>query len=226
MSQPERNKRPRIEETSPPHHKDPTAPIPSGGSGTPTSLKAIPHPHDTPPFPVIDQEMGEQTGNGVSSPSWSDDPLPQAHDLNSNRTHTQADLLGSLHRTLESAVKTLNQLSIHATFPDHTINLIHDLYSRTAKAKSPDEQEPSDNILSAIRKLAKDVEELKCAPLNPPPHPHPTRPRDVFASGPTIRPKPKSLRPTQPPSPPNNPWQRHHPARLVLQIPPTAEPND
>jgi len=200
------------------------APIPSGRSRTPTSLKAIPHPHDTPPFPVVDQEMGEQTGNGVSSPSWSDDPLPQAHDLNSNGTHTQADLLGSLHRTLESAVKTLNQLSIHATFPDHTINLIHDLYSRTAKAKSLDEQEPSDDILSAIRKLAKDVEELKRPPSTL--HPIPTQ-LDPGTSSPQAQPSGPNKNPRSQHNPPHHPITRGSATTrhaLYYRFPPLQSP--
>ena len=69
---------------------------------------------------------------------------------------------------------------------------------------------------------------LPLTPCPPPPPPiqNPTRPKNVFATGPTIRPTQKTPKPTRPPIQINNPWQRHHPACLVLQIPPTVDSND
>ena len=212
-------KRARIEEPTPPDGKDPTPPSPNGGGGTPTTPVA---PNPGTSSPDVDQEMGEQPEAGTSNPSqWDeDDAFPSS---------TQAELLDSLHKTLEGAVDTLKKLSIHAIFPEPTLNLIQELYRGTTKTESPKDQNPSDDILSALRKLAKDVEDLKrAAPTSPSPVQGPTKPKNVFATGPTIRPSPKTPKPTQPPvqPQPNNPWQRHHPARLVLQIPPTVDVND
>jgi len=110
----------------------------------------------------------------------------------------------------------------------HTLNVVQEIHHRTTKEKSPDKQGPSGDILSAIRKLAKDVEDLKCVAPNPTPSQSPTRPKEVFATGPTFCPSPvaRNPKPVQPPSQPNNPWQHHHPAHLVLQIPPTVLDHD
>ena len=213
----------RTEET-PPHRKDPTPPSPNGIGGTPTTLVA-PNPGTSPD---VDQEMGEQPVANTSTPRWgdADDSFPPQA-TNNGEPHTQAELLESLHKTLEGAVDTLKQLSIHTVFPEHTLDLIQELYRRTTKTKSPEEQGPTDDILSALRKLAKDVEDLKhAAPISPPPTHDPAKPKNVFTTGPTIQPSPKTPKPTQCPVQPNNPWQRHHPARLILQIPPTVDSND
>jgi len=173
--------------------------------------------------------MEEQTRTSTSNPAWGDvvenaSPLPQTP--NNGELHTQTEHLVVLHKTLKCAMATLNTLFIHAVLPERTLSLIQELYHRT-KAKPSDEQTPSDDILSAIRKLAKDVEDLKRTTPNPPlPTQNPTRPKSTFATGPVIRPSPKAPKLAQPPSQPNSPWQRHHPTRLVLQIPPTVDPND
>ena len=81
--------------------------------------------------------------------------------------------------------------------------------------------------MSAIQKLAKDVEDLKCAvPPPTPPAENLPKSKNVFATGPTIRPKPKAPNQPQTTAQPNNPWQRHHPARLILQISSLIDPND
>ena len=226
-------KRPRSPEgPTPPHRKDPPPPSSSNnGCDTPTTPVAAPHPPNADTPSDVDQEMEEQTGISTSRPSWGDDVEnacpPQAP--RNGEPQTQAECLVALHKTLESAMDILNKLSIHAMLPERTINLAQKLYRRT-KTTSSDEQGPSDDILSAIRKLAKDVEDLKrttpSLPPPPPPSQGPAKPRSVFATGPTIRPNPKTPTQAQPPLQLNNPWQRHHPARLVLQIPTTADPND
>ena len=81
--------------------------------------------------------------------------------------------------------------------------------------------------MSAIQKLAKDVEDLKCAvPPPTPPAENLPKSKNVFATGPTIRPKLKAPNQPQTTAQPNNPWQQHHPARLILQISSLIDPND
>jgi len=223
----ERSKRARIEGPTPPHSKDPTLPSPSGGRGSPTTSTS-PHPPKPNTPSDVDQEMEEQATTSTFIPDWSDDvdPLPQT--ANNGEPPSQTELLVSLHKTLESVADTLNKLSIHAVIPERTIIVVQEIHRRTTKEKPPGEQGPSGDILSAIRKLAKDVEELKRTAPIPTPSQSPTRPKEVFATGPTFRPSPmaRSPKPTQPPSQPNNPWQCHHPARLILQIPPTVVDHD
>ena len=159
--------------------------------------------------------MNDQVTSNMHKSSWGDD-----NDTGREAPVTQVDLLETLHASLESAVETLNRLSIHAIYPERTLTLIQEIYHRSFKTQPSGKQGPSDDILSVIQKLAKDVEDLKRAAPNPNPSPpNLARPKEVFATGPTIRPKPKNPKPTPPPAPPNNPWQRHHPARLILQIP-------
>ena len=213
-------KRTRLEESStPPHQKDPTPPSHNGNSGTTTTKETFPN---TEPSIDGDQVMDDQVTSNMQKSSWSND-----NDTGREIPSTQMDLLDTLHATLESAVETLNRLSIHAICPERTLALMRELLHRTTKTQPPTAQGPSNDILSAIQKLTKDVEDLKHAA----PTPHPSSPdsvksKDVFATGPTIRPKPKNPKQTQPSAPPNNPWQRHHPARLILQIPPSTDLTD
>ena len=217
-------KRARTDKTSiPPHQKDPTpSSSPNGDSGTPTTEKTGPRtgtPLDT------DQVMDDQAISNTRRPSWGDEENRE----NQEAPLTQTDLLESLHKSLESATEILNRLSIHATYPESTLILIRELHRRFNKTKPSEEKKPSDDILSAIQRLAKDVEELKRAtPTSTPSTVNPARSKDVFATGPTIKPKPKPtpIEQTQTPVQPNNPWQRHHPARLILQIPSTVDPSD
>jgi len=203
-------KRLRTEGPDPPHRKDPPTPSsPNDGCGSPTTPVAAPHPPNADTPLDVDQEMEEQTEIGTSKPSWGDDNEdafpPQTP--KKGEPHTQAGCLTTLHKTLESAMDTLDKLSIHAVLPERTVNLVQELYHRT-KTTTSSEQEPSNDILSAIRKLAKDVEELKRAAPNPlPPAQNPTRPKNVFTTGPTIRPTPKTPKPVQPPVQINSPWQ-------------------
>ena len=222
-------KRLRTEGPNPPHRKDPPTPSnPNNGCRTPTTPVAVSHPPNPDTPSDVDQEMEEQPKISTSKPGWdadNEDAFPPQAPKN-GESHTQAECLTTLHKTLESAMDTLNKLSIHAVLPERTTSLVQELYRRT-KTTLPGEHGPSesDDILSAIRKLAKDIEDLKCTATKPlPPAQSPTRPKDVFTTGPTIRPNPKTPKPAQPPL--NNPWQHHHPARLVLQIPPTVDPND
>ena len=221
----------RTEDPNPPHHKDlPIPSSPNDGCRSPTTPVAAPHPPNADTPLDVDQEMEEQTVINTSKPSWVDsvdDALPPQASKN-GEPHTQAECLVTLHKSLESAMDALNKLSIHTVLPERTISLVQELYHRT-KMTSSDEQGPSDDILAVIRKLAKDVEDLKRTAPNPlpppPPTQNPTRPKNVFTTGPTICPTPKTPKPAQPPLL-NNPWQRHHPACLILQIPPTVDPND
>ncbi|KIM53541.1 hypothetical protein SCLCIDRAFT_31814 [Scleroderma citrinum Foug A] len=93
----------RIEEPTPPDGKDPTPPSPNGGGGTPTTPVA-PNPGTSPD---VDQEMGEQP----SISTWSDEDAFPPQTVNNGEQHTQAELLDSLHKTLEGAVDTLKQLT-------------------------------------------------------------------------------------------------------------------
>jgi len=164
---------------TPPHRTDPPPPSSSNNRcGTPTTPVAAPNPPNADTLSDVDQEMEEQTGISTSRPSWGDDVEntcpPQAP--RNSEPQTQAECLVTLHKTLESAMDILNKLSIHAMLPEHMINLAQKLYRRT-KTTSSDEQGPSDNILSTIRKLAKDVEDLKRTTPSllaaPPPQPRP-----------------------------------------------------
>ena len=167
-------KRIRTEGPNPPHRKDPPSPSsPNGGCGTPTTPAIVPHPPNPDTPSDVDQEMEEQTRTSTSNPAWGDvveNALPLPQTPNNGELHTQTERLVALHKTLENAMATLNTLSIHAVLPDRTLSLVQELYRRT-KAKPSDEQTPSDDILSAIRKLAKDVEDLKRTA----PHPKPSQ---------------------------------------------------
>ncbi|KIM52265.1 hypothetical protein SCLCIDRAFT_11925 [Scleroderma citrinum Foug A] len=102
--------------------------------------------------------MEEQTIINTSKPGWEDDAEDASppHASKNGEPHTQAEHLMSLHKSLESAMGTLNKLSIHTVLPECTISLVHELYHCT-KTTSSVEQGPSDDILAAIRKLAKDI---------------------------------------------------------------------
>ena len=205
----------------PPSPKDPTLPGPKGNGDTPTT-KRLDSRLGTPID--MDQVMGDQMTSNTPRPiRWGDDE----NNVNQEVPLTQTDLLETLHKSLESAVETLNRLSLHAIYPERTIALIRELYHKANKATPSGDRGPSDDILSAIQRLAKDVEDLKrAAPSPSPPATTPSKSRDVFATGPTIKPKPKSPKEAQVIAQPNNPWQRHHPARLILQIPSSIDPND
>ena len=206
-------KRARKEDSStPPHQKDPTPSSHNGNSGTPTTKEKLPNTESSIDG---DQIMDDQVMSNMQKSSWGDD-----NDTGREPPLTQADLLDTLHVTLESAMATLNRLSIHVVYPERTLALMREILRRSNKIHPQGSQGPSDNILSAIQRLAKDVEDLKRTAPNPlPPPPDLAKPKNVFATGPTIRPKPKNPKPTQPTAQPNNPWQQHHPARLILQIP-------
>ena len=223
----ERSKRARIEgPSSPPHSKDPAPSSPTGGG--PTTPVTAPQPFNPDRSSDVDQEMEERTITSVPNLNWDEDTALLPQTTNNGEPPSQAELLASLHKTLLSATDTLSKLSIHAIIPEHTLSMVQEIYRKCTKEKSPDNQGPSGDILSAIRKLAKDVEDLKRATPTPTPtsSQSPTRPKEVFATGPTFRPNPKTPKPTQPPPQLNNPWQRHHPACLVIQIPPTILDHD
>ena len=168
-------KRLRTEDSTPPHRKDPPTPSsPNDGCRSPTTPVAAPHPPNTDTPSDVDQEMEEQTVINTSKPGWEDnvEDASPPHASKNGEPHTQAEHLVSLHKSLESAMGTLNKLSIHVVLPECTISLVHELYHHTKTTLSV-EQGPSDDILATIRKLAKDIEDLKCTATNPSPPPTP-----------------------------------------------------
>ena len=197
----ERNKRPRHENsTVPPHCKDPTLSNPESGCKTHATSATVPLlANNSGSLPDLDQDMDEPSV-GRPNPNWGDVPPPPPCDPTPAESRTQTELLESLHRSLASAKDTLNKMSIHAVLPERTINIVQDLYHRATQTKSPESQEPPNDILDAIRRLAKDVEELKRAtpPSATPTHP-PPKPKEVFATGPSFKPTAKTPNHLNPP---------------------------
>ena len=94
----------------------PKPPSPNGNGGTPTKRK---DPHSGTPRDT-DQVMDDQITSNTPQPRWSD----EENEVDQDVPITQADLLENLHKSLESAVNTLNQLSIHAICPERTFALV------------------------------------------------------------------------------------------------------
>ena len=119
------------EDSTPPHCKDPPTPSsPNDGCRSPTTPVAAPHTPNADTPSDIDQEMEEQTVINTSKPGWEDDveDASPPHASKNSEPHTQAEHLVSLHKSLKSAMGTLNKLSIHTVLPECTISLVHELY--------------------------------------------------------------------------------------------------
>lgn len=137
-------------------------------------------------------------------------------------THQEA--MEELGLALDKALYALKAISDHASFPADFTDKATSIYEKVTGLSHKQPQltaNSNQDIVSALTKLTREVEDLKRSHANQ----TPSSPKESYATGPTIKPQPKQPKqPTQ--TRPNstietrrlnNPMTRHHPARLVIQ---------